>query len=49
MIIEILLLSVIILNLIAVSICAFLKKKNLLLALAIVEAVLAILFALRVT
>ncbi len=49
MILQIVLLTVIILNLAAVSVSAFMGKKNLLLVLAIVEAVLAIIFAILVT
>ena len=49
MILEIVILVVIVLNLAAMSLCAFLGKKNLLLGLAILEAVLAVLFAVMVT
>ncbi len=49
MILEIALLVIIILNLAAMSICAFMKKTNLLLVLGISEAVLAVGFALLVT
>lgn len=44
MILAIILLVLIILNLITISIFAFLGKKNLLLVFAIIEAVLAIMF-----
>ncbi|MBS3163180.1 hypothetical protein J4427_00635 [Candidatus Woesearchaeota archaeon] len=46
MIFEVLLLVLIILNLVLISITAFLGKKNILLMLAILEAILAIVFAL---
>ncbi len=49
MILEITLLVIIIMNLAAMSICAFLKKTNILLVLGILEAVLAVVFALLVT
>ena len=45
MIVEIVLLVTIILNLAAMSICAFQKRKNLLLFLAALETILAVLFA----
>ncbi len=45
MILQAIILILIILNLIFVSISAFLGKKNLLLVLAIIEAILAFLFA----
>jgi len=49
MILEIILLVLIILNLAVVGVLAFLGKKNLLLVFAIVEAVLAIVFAVITT
>lgn len=49
MILAIILLVVIILNLMLMSVLAFLGKKNWLLLSAVVEAVLGILFALVVT
>ncbi|HLC97840.1 MAG TPA: hypothetical protein VJC21_03610 [Candidatus Nanoarchaeia archaeon] len=45
MIVEIVLLVAIILNLGAMSVCAFQRKKNLLLILAALETILAIIFA----
>ncbi len=49
MILKIALLVIIILNLAAMSICAFMKKTNLLLVLGILEAALAVIFALLTT
>lgn len=46
MILEVVLLVAIIVNLAVMSMCAFQKKTNLLLVLAMLETVLAVLFAL---
>ena len=45
MIFKIILLSLIILNIVGMSVSAFLGKKNLLLVLAVFEAMLGVLFA----
>ncbi len=49
MIVETILLTLIILNLVAMSVSAFQGRNNLLLALAILQTILSIVFLLKVT